>query len=155
MVKPASLETSTEIASQKHVALVGASRGGKKFANALGAELKERGCVVRYVHPEADSIAGEPCYRSLKDVPPPVDTALVVVRPERALEVVKDAAAAGIPRVWLQRGAESEEALQYCEEAGIAAAGGYCMLMFAQPSYMPHTIHRGLQKVFGRFPKAS
>jgi len=153
MARPASLETATEIASQKHIALLGASRGGKKFANALGVELKDRGCVVRYVHPEADTIAGEPCFRNLKDVPQPVDTALIVVRPERALEAVRDAAATGIRRVWLQRGAESEAALQFCEDNGIAAVGGYCMLMFAQPSYMPHTLHRGLQKVFGRFPK--
>jgi uncharacterized protein len=151
MSKP-SLAIATEIASQQCIALVGASRSGKKFANALGRELKERGCRVFYVHPSAETIEGERCYKSLRDLPETVGAALIVVRPARALDVLADAAAGGIKRVWLQKGAESAEALRFCEEHGMAAVGGYCMMMFAQPSYMPHTAHRCIVKLLGGLP---
>lgn len=152
-MNPISLALATEIASQDSVALVGASRSGKKFANALGRELTERGCRVVYVHPTAEQLEGQPCCKSLRDLPEPVGTAIVVVRPARALEVLQDAVAAGIRRVWLQPGAESEEALRFCAEHGIAVGSGHCMMLFAQPSYFPHTAHRFLWRVLGKLPK--
>jgi predicted CoA-binding protein len=43
--------------------------------------------------------------------------------------VVREAHGAGISRVWMQEGAESETALQLCEELGIAAVHGVCVIL--------------------------
>ena len=48
----------------KRIALVGMSRGGKKFGNMAAKELKERGYQVYPVHPEAEQIDGEKCMRA-------------------------------------------------------------------------------------------
>jgi predicted CoA-binding protein len=79
---------------------------------------------------------------------------VVVVLPPSATEkLVRDAAEAGIKRVWLQQGSESAAAIQYCENSGIAVVHGHCMLMFAEPVGLLHRIHRGIWRLIGRMPK--
>ncbi len=51
-----------------------------------------------------------------------------MVPPKFGEEVVKEAAAAGIKYVWFQPGAESDEALAYCEAHGLEAIAGHCIL---------------------------
>jgi predicted CoA-binding protein len=45
--------------AQKTVAVVGVSRGGKKFGNAVLKDLKEKGYRVFPINPNAESIEGE------------------------------------------------------------------------------------------------
>ena len=50
-----------EVLSQKTLALVGVSRNGTGFGNAIRKELAGKGYSVLLVHPEAETIADEPC----------------------------------------------------------------------------------------------
>ncbi len=136
---------------QRTLAVVGVSRGGKKFGNAASRELRSKGYRVIPVHPEAESIAGERCYPSLKELPEPVGGLLVVVPPVQTEQVVREAAEAGIRRVWLQQGAESAAAIKYCQEHGMSVVHGECILMFAAPAGV-HKLHRWLWKLFGKLP---
>ena len=139
--------------SQKTLALVGASRSGKGFGHALLKELVKKGAKVFPVHPEATEIAGLKCYRTLAEVPEGVGGVVVVVPPEEAVGVVRDAIAARIPRVWLQQGAESPEAVSLAEQAGVQVVAGRCLLMFAEPVQgWAHRFHRWLLKVTKRLP---
>jgi len=49
----------------KRIAVVGVSRGGKKFGNKIYNELKQRGYQVYAVNPQIEEIAGEHCYQNL------------------------------------------------------------------------------------------
>jgi uncharacterized protein len=135
--------------SQPAIALVGASRSGKSFGNAAYRALRRRGYRVHAVHPSAQSVDAEPCYARLADLPEPVDAVLVVVPPAKALDVVRDAAAAGIHHVWLQQGAESDEVLRLCGELGLVTVSGECILMFAKPAGV-HRAHAVLRNVWNR-----
>jgi len=73
-------------------------------------------------------VEGATCYPSLAALPEPVDRVLIVVPPKRGVGVVREAAEAGLERVWFQPGAESDEALAYCEAHGIEAIAGHCIL---------------------------
>jgi hypothetical protein len=134
------------------MAIVGVSRGGKKFGNIAYRELKSKGYRLHIVHPEAETIEGAPCFRSLADLPEPVGGVLVVVPPNQAEETVRQAAAAGIRRVWLQQGAESPDAVRLCEENGMSHVEGECILMFARPRF-PHLAHRWVWGWLGRLPR--
>src|SRR3954454_25181580 len=92
--------------AQPAIAVVGVSRTGKRFCNIACRELREKGYRVHAVHPSGDAIGGVRSYRTLHNLPEKVDAVLVVVPPLQAVEVVHDAAAAGIHHVWLQQGAE-------------------------------------------------
>jgi uncharacterized protein len=141
-----------QFVSGKTVALVGASGAGKKFGSYAYAELKKRGYRVLPIHPTAEAIQGDRCWRSLADLPEPVERLLVIVKPERAEAVVREAAAAGVRRVWLQQGAESPAALLAAEQLGLDVVHGQCILMFTEPLGF-HGIHRWIWKLIGKIPQ--
>jgi predicted CoA-binding protein len=139
--------------AEKKLALAGASRSGKKFGNAILKELRAKGYEVIPVHPEAESLEGVACVRSLADLPPGVGGLILCVRPAETEKLVREAAAAGIPRVWMQYGSVSKNAAAFCEEKGIRAIHGECILMFAEPAAGIHRFHRAIWRLFGRLPR--
>jgi predicted CoA-binding protein len=110
-----------EVLSQKTLALVGVSRNGAGFGNTIRKELAGKGYSILLVHPEAETIAGVPCARSLKDVASRVGGVILVTPPASTSALVREAAEAGIRRIWMQQGAESPEAIRFCEQQGLAA----------------------------------
>ena len=135
--------------SQQALALVGVSRTPGKFSTAAYKELKQKGYTVYGVNPAGGSVEGDPLYPSLAALPGPVGGVLVFVKPENALAVVRECAEQGITRVWLQQGAQSEEALKLCAEKGIHAVSGECILMYAGQSKF-HSYHRFFRELFGK-----
>lgn len=133
------------------LALVGISHRGGKFGNIACRELRAKGYRVYLIHPTAATIDGVPCYRRFADLPERVNAVLVVVPPHAAIDVVRDAAAAGIRRVWLQQGSESPQALAQCHELGLQPVAGECILMFTKPTGV-HRVHRWMRQLFGRMP---
>ena len=138
--------------SQEHIALVGASRNPKSFANAVLRSLRDGGRTVYPVNSQADGapIEGTPSYRSLAEVPDPVGGVVVMVPAPQAAAVVRDALDRGIPRVWLHRGvgkgAVSEEAVALCRERGVDVVDGACPLMFDGDVHGVHRLHRFLAR---------
>jgi predicted CoA-binding protein len=116
-------------------------------------ELKDKGYRIYPVHPQADAIGGDACYRAFGALPEPAGGVVVAVRPAEAERVVRDAAAAGIRRVWLQQGAESGAAVRFCEEQGMTVVAGQCILLHAEPVRSVHAIHRWFARIFGRLPR--
>jgi len=138
--------------AQKTLALVGVSRNGSGFGHTIRKELSSKGYELLLVHPEADTVAGQPCARSLKDVAARVGGVVCVTPPASTTELVRQAADAGIRRVWMQQGAASPEAIAFCDQEGLAAVHGECILMFAEPSMWLHRVHRGINKLIGKLP---
>ncbi len=137
---------------QQKLALVGVSRGGQKFSNATMKELRQKGYTVYPVNHAGGEVDGERIYASLLDLPEKVGGALIMVRPDHAEAAVREAAAAGIPRVWLQQGADLPAALQAAQDLGLRMVCGECILMFAGASQF-HGFHKWLWKVVGKLPK--
>jgi hypothetical protein len=153
MVHKTSRAAIDDFLAQKRLAVVGCSRSGKKFGNVIFKELRSKGYELTPIHPEAEAIQGVPCATSLAELSAPVDGVVVVVPPKQTVQVVKDAAAASIKRVWMQQGAESPEAIDFCKENGLSAVHHHCVLMFADPAPFPHGFHRWLKKTFGTLPQ--
>lgn len=139
--------------SYPDIAVVGVSRSGKKFGNSAVKELRKKGYNVFAVNPYADEIEGEKCYSSLNQLPRNIEAAVVVVPPEQSTNVIKEAKSAGINNIWLQQGAESKEAINYCNENGINVVYGQCVLMFAEPSEFFHRAHKLVRGITGNLPK--
>jgi predicted CoA-binding protein len=105
------------------------------------------------VHPEVPTIDEFRTSPSLAALPEKPGGVVVVVPPARALQVVRDAHAAGIKRVWLQQGAASPEAIRFCEEQGMSVVHGECVLMFAGLPGFVHRAHRWVWKTLGKLPQ--
>jgi hypothetical protein len=146
-------QTVQDFISQRKLAIVGLSRSGQKFGNAIHKELKTKEYTLYPVHPEAEVIDGARCYPSLAALPEPVGGLIICVPPAQTEEVVRQAAQAGIRRVWMQQGAESPAAVQFCAKNGISEVHGECIMMFAEPVGLPHRLHRWFWGLIGKLPK--
>jgi len=128
------------------IAVVGVSRSGRGFGNAACRSLGKQGYRVYPVNWSAPTVDGIRCYSRLSELPERVNAVLVVVPPPQAVDVIRDAAAAGIRHVWLQQGAESPDVLRLGAELGLDVVAGECILMFARPTGI-HRAHRWLRQV--------
>jgi predicted CoA-binding protein len=142
-----------EFLAQQTLAVVGASRDEKKFGNKVYKDLIRKGYTTYAVNPSADVIDGQRSYPTLSDLPEAVDGVVFVVPPAQTEKVVRQAAELDIPRVWMQQGSESEDAIRFCEENDISVVAGECILMFAEPAEFYHRMHRWVWGVLGKLPE--
>ncbi len=140
-----------EFIAHKRIAVVGASRSGKKFGNSAYQELKQRGYQVYLVHPEAKEIAGEPCYPSLEAVKDKVDGVFVCVPPAQGMQVLEQASKAGLKNIWIQQQGDSPEMLAVGKDLGLTMVHGKCILMYAEPVTSFHSFHRFFVRLSGKY----
>jgi predicted CoA-binding protein len=142
--------------AQRRLAVVGVSRDPRDFSRQLLRELVERHYDAVPVHPWLDQVDGLRCYDRVQDIRPPVDGALLLTPPPVTAQVVRDCAAAGVPRVWMHRGAGrgavSPEGAAFCREHGIDVVEGACPWMFLPDAGAGHRLHALLARLLGRHP---
>lgn len=115
--------------AQDALAVAGVSRHGRGYGYKVWRHLQSQGIRVYPINPKATQIEGETCYATVKDIPQPIGGVVTVVPPERTLEVVQHCIEVGVPRIWMQPGSESEEAIKLAEENGLDVMANACMLM--------------------------
>jgi predicted CoA-binding protein len=141
-----------EFLSHQPIAVVGVSRNTKKFGYSCYRDLKIKGFNVVPVNHYLDNIDGEKCFPNLYSIPFQIGAVLIIVKPEQTIGIIKDAFVKGIRYIWMQQGAESEEAIGFCKANDINLISGKCILMFAQPVVSFHKFHRWFVKLIGKFP---
>lgn len=156
MIDPSNVK---DFLAQRRLAVVGASDTRDNFARTIYQQLRDHGYEVAAVHPDAATVAGDPCYPDLASVPGQLDGVIVMVNRDAAPEVVRDAAALGVPRVWLFKGiggsgAVSNEAVELCDHHDIKVIPGACPMMFLEPVGWFHRIHRGVRHLNGALARA-
>jgi predicted CoA-binding protein len=114
----------------KTFAVVGASRDRGKYGNKVLRVYQQHGSKVYPVNPHAEEVEGLECYPDLKSLPEKVDGVSIITPPEVTEKVIQQAADLGITNVWMQPGAESDQAIRLAEQAGMnVIAGGPCLLV--------------------------
>jgi uncharacterized protein len=103
----------------RRVAVVGASAHRHKFGNKAVRAFRRRGYVVYPINPHTAEIEGLPAFRSVLDVPGPIDMATIYVPPRVGMEVIGDVARKGIAEVWLNPGSESDELVARARSLGL------------------------------------
>lgn len=115
------------------VAVVGANDNPSKYGNRIYRDLKRKGITVFAVNPYRDEVDGDPCHRSLSDLPEPPTIVDFVIPPARTLEVLAECRALGYMNVWIQPGAEDAEVVAYLEEHGFNHLVDECIMVEARP----------------------
>ena len=143
--------------SYRRLAMVGVSRDSKDFSRTLYRELRSRGYDMVPVNPQADEVEGDRCYAHVSDIEQSVDGVFVMTPPAACDSVVKDCAKAGVPRVWMYRGAgagcATDTAVRFCREHDIKVVPGECPFMFLSGGSWIHGAHRFCRKLVGKFPE--
>ena len=114
------------------IAVVGASNDPAKYGNIIVNNLKQRGYQVLPVNPKETSISGLTVFRTLGDIPKPVDIVDVVTPPAVTRSVLRDAAAAGIGLVWLQDGSFDAAVLADAAAAPFRTVHTACIMVEAR-----------------------
>jgi predicted CoA-binding protein len=92
----------------KVVAVIGASNNRQKFGNRAVRAFVRHGYTVIPINPHEPEVEGLRTYRSVLDVPGPIDMASFYVPPEVGEQIIDEVARKQIPEVWLNPGAESD-----------------------------------------------
>lgn len=92
----------------KVVAIIGASNDRQKFGNRALRAYAQQGYTVVPINPHESVVEGHKAYKSVLDVPGPIDMASFYVPPEIGMQVIEDVAKKQIPEVWLNPGADGE-----------------------------------------------
>jgi uncharacterized protein len=114
------------------IAVVGASNDPSKFGNIIVEDLIEHGYQVFPVNLNEAMIAGLPVYRSLEDVPKPIDIVDVVTPPDVTREILEDAESAGVGLVWLQDGSFDDDVLADAAAAPFKTVYDACIMVVAR-----------------------
>ena len=103
----------------KTVAVIGASKDRTKFGNKAVRAFLQQGYTVYPVNPKESEIEGVPAFKSIQDVPVPLQRISVYVPPPVVLKLLPDIAAKGCDELWLNPGTESDKVLAEAERLGL------------------------------------
>ena len=114
---------------QNSFAVVGSFRNESKYAYKILKDLIKKGHEVFPVNPNLSEVEGRKCYKKLADIPSKVDVVDIVTPPPVTEKIVRECLENSIKRVWLQPGAESEDAVRFCRDNGIDVVYGICLML--------------------------
>lgn len=103
----------------KVVAVIGASVERQKFGNRALRAYREQGYTVIPINPHEEEIEGLKAFKSVLDVPGPIDMASFYVPPDVGETVIADVVRKGIREVWLNPGAESDALIARAKALGV------------------------------------
>jgi predicted CoA-binding protein len=111
-------------------AVVGASADRGKYGNKVLRAYLQNGKQVYPVNPKVEEVEGQRTYPDLSSLPETPRAVSIITPPKISEQVVVQAAAAGAEFVWMQPGAESDEAIRLANEKGLKViADGSCALV--------------------------
>ena len=109
------------------IAVVGMSDDHYYTSYDVGEYLMRVGYTVYPVNPSIDDIDGQPTYKSLADVPEPIDIVDVFRKSIYLSEIVDEAIAVGAKTVWGQLEVHDDEAVSKALAAGLNVATDICI----------------------------
>lgn len=101
------------------IVILGASADRRKFGNKATRAYAERGWTVLPVHPTLAQVEGHRAYRSVLEVPRPVDRIALYVPPEVGVALLEEIAQVDAPELFVNPGAESPELVARARELGL------------------------------------
>ncbi|MFT7570436.1 MAG: acyl-CoA synthetase (NDP forming) [Paracoccaceae bacterium] len=117
----------------KSIAIVGASTAPEKPGYQMVRAFEKFPGRIYPVNPRGGNVLGFDIYKSLSDIPEPVDLIAMVVPPQASADVLREAAACGVGAAFMVSGGFSEtggdghkrqaEILKICHDGGIRLLG--------------------------------
>jgi len=113
--------------SHKTLAVVGLSAQWHRPSYFAAKYMQEHGYRIIPVNPGYDAILGERCYKSLRDIPDPVDIVDCFRKSGEIPAIAEDAVAIGAKVLWMQLGVHNDQARARAEAAGLEVVENRCV----------------------------
>jgi hypothetical protein len=128
---PASNASQPEIAallkSAKTIAVVGLSPKPERPSHGVSAYMQAQGYRIIPVNPGHDELLGEKSYKSLREVPGPIDIVDIFREPSAVPEIVDQAIEKKARAVWMQEGIVHNAAAEKARAAGLTVVMNKCI----------------------------
>jgi predicted CoA-binding protein len=109
------------------IAVVGLSAQWHRPSYFAAKYMQEHGYRVIPVNPTYDTILGEKCFKSLREVPGKVDIVDCFRRSAEIPAIAEDAIAIGAKVLWMQLGVTNAQARRRAEAAGLEVVEDRCV----------------------------
>jgi predicted CoA-binding protein len=128
---PQSNASSAEIAEllkgAKTIAVVGLSPKPDRPSHGVSAYMQAQGYHIIPVNPGYTEILGEKAYKSLLDVPEPIDIVDIFREPSAVPEIVDQAIQKKAKAIWMQEGIVHNAAAEKARVAGLKVVMNKCI----------------------------
>jgi len=111
----------------KTIAIVGLSNNELRASYFVGYYLKRHGYQVIPVNPRERAIMGEPSFKTLGDVPVPIDLVNVFRAPDALPAIAAEAVAIHAGGIWCQFGVINQEGARIAEQGGLSVIMDRCL----------------------------
>jgi uncharacterized protein len=113
------------------IAVIGATDHPTKYGGIIYRDLKRKGFRVFAVNPYRETVDGDPCWKTVLELPETPTIADFVIPARRGLDVLDECEQAGILNIWLQPGAESPELIEKLEAGPFNWLAHACIMVRA------------------------
>jgi predicted CoA-binding protein len=109
------------------LAVVGLSADWYRPSYFAAKYMQEHGYRVIPVNPKYETILGERCYKSLRDIPEKVDLVDIFRKTQDVMPIAEEAIAIGAKVLWQQLGVKNEAASDRAQAAGLETVMDRCV----------------------------
>ena len=113
--------------TSRTIAIVGLSKNELRASYFVGYYLRRHGYTVIPVNPREVEILGEKSFKSLADVPVPLDIVNVFRAPDALPGIAREAVAVHAKALWCQFTVINEEGAQIAEAGGLSVVMDRCL----------------------------
>ena len=117
------------IDKNKNYAVIWVSGNQEKYWYKVFKDLLENNYKVFGINPKWWILLWEEIHQNLSDIKENIDIVIFVTPPEITEKVLPNVKNLDIQEVWFQPGAESEKAIQFCEENNISYTANACIMI--------------------------
>ena len=119
-------ETIDAVLALKTWAVIGLGNNPERAAFGVAKLLQDKGHRIIPIHPRAEVVHGEIGYKTLFEIPVPIDVVDCFVNSTLVGKVVDEAIAIGAKAVWLQLDIIDNEAIARAQAAGLLTIMDRC-----------------------------
>ena len=117
------------LAAPRSLAVVGLAGDPERPSHTVSAAMQAAGYRILPVNPALETVLGERCYPSLRDLPLRPDVVNVFRLPRFLPPIVDEMIALGLRDLWVQLGIVHFEAAERAERAGLRVVIDRCIII--------------------------
>jgi uncharacterized protein len=121
------------------IAVIGATDHPAKYGGIIYRDMKAKGFPVFAVNPNRETVDGDKCWPTVKDLPEQPTIVVFVVPARKGLRVLQDCAEAGLRNIWIQPGAFSPQMRQALEAGNFDWIAEACVMVRARVAAVPRS----------------
>ena len=114
----------------KTFAVAGASTQPHKYGNKIFRALLSAGSETYPLNPTQSKVERHTAFKTLSDLPVVPESLSITTPPKVTREIITEAIAVGVKNIWMQPGAQDEQASESARSNGISVIDdGSCLLV--------------------------